>query len=194
MLKLNGYEIILASGSPRRKAFLEKLHIPFKVKVYPSDESYPSSLKGIEITEYIVAKKSEPFKEKILAKQIIIAADTLVCCDNQYLGKPKDVEHAKQMLMFLSGKSHQVITSVGFLTNKKFDIISEITNVEFRKLTYDEIGYYIKIQPPMDKAGAYGIQDWIGEIGVKKINGSYTNVIGLPLSQVIGRIKFLTKK
>ena len=96
--------------------------------------------------------------------------------------------------MFLSGKSHQVITSVGFLTNKKFDIISEITNVEFRKLTNDEIGYYIKIQSPMDKAGAYGIQDWIGEIGVKKINGSYTNVIGLPLSQVIGRIKFLTKK
>ena len=140
------------------------------------------------------AVKSEPLKEKIRAKQIIITADTLVCCDNQYLGKPKDVEHAKQMLMFLSGKSHQVITSVGFLTNKKFDIISEITNVEFRKLTNDEIGYYIKIQSPMDKAGSYGIQDWIGEIGVKKINGSYTNVIGLPLSQVIEQIQFLTKK
>jgi septum formation protein len=117
-----------------------------------------------------------------------------VWCEDQCLGKPNDIEKAKEMLRFLSGKSHQVITSVGFLTHNKFDIISEITNVQFRELTNDEIEHYIRIQPPLDKAGAYGIQDWIGEIGIIKLVGSYTNVVGLPLSQVSERIKLLTQK
>ena len=121
-------------------------------------------------------------------------ADTIVWCEDQYLGKPNDIEKAKEMLRFLSGKSHQVITSVGFLTHNKFDIISEVTNVQFRELTTNEIEKYISIQPPLDKAGAYGIQDWIGEIGIIKIVGSYTNVVGLPLSQVGERIKLLTQK
>ena len=194
MCKLNGYEVILASGSPRRKAFFEKLGIPFKIEVYPVDESFPSHLKGIEIPEYIVNKKSQPFKKRIFPKQIFVTADTVVWCENQYLGKPNDIEKAKEMLRFLSGKSHQVITSVGFLTHNKFDIISEITNVQFRELTNDEIEHYIRIQPPLDKAGAYGIQDWIGEIGIIKLVGSYTNVVGLPLSQVSERIKLLTQK
>ena len=194
MLKLNGYEVILASGSPRRKAFFEQLGIPFKIQLNPIDESFPPQLKGIEIPEYIVNKKSEPFKKKILPKQIFVIADTIVWCEDQYLGKPNDIEKAKEMLRFLSGKSHQVITSVGFLTLNKFDIISEVTNVQFRELTANEIEKYITIQPPLDKAGAYGIQDWIGEIGIIKIVGSYTNVIGLPLSQVVERIKLLTQK
>ena len=194
MFKLNGYEVILASGSPRRKAFFEQLGIPFKIQLNPIDESFPPQLKGIEIPEYIVNKKSEPFKKKILPKQIFVIADTIVWCEDQYLGKPNDIEKAKEMLRFLSGKSHQVITSVGFLTINKFDIISEVTNVQFRELTTNEIEKYISIQPPLDKAGAYGIQDWIGEIGIIKIVGSYTNVIGLPLSQVVERIKLLTQK
>ena len=194
MLKLNGYEVILASGSPRRKAFFEQLGIPFKIQLNPIDESFPPQLKGIEIPEYIVNKKSEPFKKKILPKQIFVIADTIVWCEDQYLGKPNDIEKAKEMLRFLSGKSHQVITSVGFLTHNKFDIISEVTNVQFRELTTNEIEKYISIQPPLDKAGAYGIQDWIGEIGIIKIAGSYTNVVGLPLSQVGERIKLLTQK
>jgi septum formation protein len=194
MLKLNGYEVILASGSPRRKAFFEQLGIPFKIQLNPIDESFPPQLKGIEIPEYIVNKKSEPFKKKILPKQIFVIADTIVWCEDQYLGKPNDLEKAKEMLRFLSGKSHQVITSVGFLTHNKFDIISEVTNVQFRELTTNEIEKYISIQPPLDKAGAYGIQDWIGEIGIIKIAGSYTNVVGLPLSQVGERIKLLTQK
>ena len=194
MFKLNGYEVILASESPRRKAFFEQLGIPFKIQLNPIDESFPPQLKGIEIPEYIVNKKSEPFKKKILPKQIFVIADTIVWCEDQYLGKPNDIEKAKEMLRFLSGKSHQVITSVGFLTINKFDIISEVTNVQFRELTANEIEKYITIQPPLDKAGAYGIQDWIGEIGIIKIVGSYTNVIGLPLSQVGERIKLLTQK
>ena len=194
MYSLNGYEVILASGSPRRKAFFEQLGIPFKIQLNPIDESFPPQLKGIEIPEYIVNKKSEPFKKKILPKQIFVIADTIVWCEDQYLGKPNDIEKAKEMLRFLSGKSHQVITSVGFLTHNKFDIISEVTNVQFRELTTNEIEKYISIQPPLDKAGAYGIQDWIGEIGIIKIVGSYTNVVGLPLSQVGERIKLLTQK
>ena len=194
MFKLNGYEVILASESPRRKAFFEQLGIPFKIQLNPIDESFPPQLKGIEIPEYIVNKKSEPFKKKILPKQIFVIADTIVWCEDQYLGKPNDIEKAKEMLRFLSGKSHQVITSVGFLTINKFDIISEVTNVQFRELTANEIEKYITIQPPLDKAGAYGIQDWIGEIGIIKIVGSYTNVVGLPLSQVGERIKLLTQK
>mgnify|MGYP001257810972 FL=1 len=158
------------------------------------DKSTPPQLKGIEKDEYKKKKKSEPFKKKILPKQIFVIADTIVWCEDQYLGKPNDIEKAKEMLRFLSGKSHQVITSVGFLTHNKFDIISEVTNVQFRELTTNEIEKYISIQPPLDKAGAYGIQDWIGEIGIIKIVGSYTNVVGLPLSQVGERIKLLTQK
>ena len=194
MYELNGYEVVLASGSPRRKAFFEKMGIPFKIVVCSIDESFPSHLKGTEITEYIVNKKSQPFKKIILPKQIFVTADTIVWCENQCLGKPNNIQKAKEMLRFLSGRSHQVITSVGFLTHNKFDSISEITKVEFRELTTNEIEHYIRIQPPLDKAGSYGIQDWIGEIGIIKLVGSYTNVVGLPLSQVSEQIKLLTQK
>ncbi|PDH46165.1 MAG: septum formation protein Maf [Flavobacteriales bacterium MED-G15] len=194
MLELNGYEVILASGSPRRKMFFEQLGIPFKIETFSVDESFPTGLEEVEIAKYIVTQKSLPFRKSVTSKKLIVTADTIVWCENQYLGKPKDLEQAKEMLAFLSGKSHKVITSVGFLTHKVFEILSETTIVHFKKLSSDEISHYINSQPPLDKAGAYGIQDWIGEIGITKIEGSYTNVVGLPLAQVKEHIKLLTQK
>lgn len=193
MLNLNGFEIILASISPRRKTFLESLNIPFSIKTFSVDETFPPQLQGEEITQHIVQKKNAPFTELIQDRQIVITADTIVWCENRYLGKPKNIEAAREMLSFLSGKSHKVITSVGFLTSQNFEIITETTKVYFKKLTDQEIDYYIEEYSPLDKAGAYGIQEWIGAIGITKIEGSYTNVIGLPLAQVKEKIAILIK-
>ena len=193
MLNLNGFEIILASISPRRKTFLESLNIPFSIKTFSVDETFPPQLQGEEITQHIVQKKNAPFTELIQDRQIVITADTIVWCENRYLGKPKNIEAAREMLSFLSGKSHKVITSVGFLTSQNFEIITETTNVYFKKLTDQEINYYIEEYSPLDKAGAYGIQEWIGAIGITKIEGSYTNVVGLPLAQVKEKIAILIK-
>ena len=162
-MNLNDYEIILASGSPRRKDFLESLKIPFTIKTHWVDESFPPELKGNEIAEFIVRQKNAPFVNVIQPKQIVITADTIVWCENRYLGKPKNKKIAKEMLKFLSGKSHEVITSVGFLTAKKFEIITENTKVFFKNLADQEIDYYIENAMPLDKAGAYGIQEWIGK-------------------------------
>ncbi len=189
MLSPNDYEIILASGSPRRKYFMNQIGFPFTIKTFDVEESFPKNLKGKEIADYIVAKKSAPFKEIIHPKQIVITADTIVWCENEYLGKPKDETDAKNMLQKLSGKSHEVITAVGFLFDGQFDIINEVTEVHFNPLSEIEIDQYVSQHNPLDKAGAYGIQDWIGEIGISKINGSYTNVVGLPLAQVYQKIK-----
>ena len=189
IFSLNSYEIILASESPRRKDFLSQIGFPFTIKTINVEESFPNNLKGKEIADYIVSKKSAPFKEIIQPKQIIITADTIVWCENEYLGKPKDETDAKNMLQKLSGKSHEVITAVGFLFDNQFDIITEVTEVHFKTLLEIEIDQYVNQYNPLDKAGAYGIQDWIGEIGIFKINGSYTNVVGLPLAQVYQKIK-----
>jgi septum formation protein len=193
MLNLNGFEIILASISPRRKTFLESLNIPFSIKIFSVDETFPPQLQGEEITQHIVQKKNAPFTELIQDRQIVITADTIVWCENRYLGKPKNIKAAREMLSFLSGKSHKVITSVGFLTSQNFQIITETTKVYFKKLTDQEIDYYIEEYSPLDKAGAYGIQEWIGAIGITKIEGSYTNVVGLPLAQVKEKIAILIK-
>lgn len=193
MLNLNGFEIILASISPRRKTFLESLNIPFSIKTFSVDETFPQQLQGEEITQHIVQKKNAPFTELIQDRQIVITADTIVWCENRYLGKPKNIEAAREMLSFLSGKSHKVITSVGFLTSQNFEIITETTKVYFKKLTDQEIDYYIEEYSPLDKAGSYGIQEWIGAIGITKIEGSYTNVVGLPLAQVKEKIAILIK-
>tara|TARA_X000000950_G_scaffold198325_1_gene238874 strand:+ start:600 stop:1187 length:588 start_codon:yes stop_codon:yes gene_type:complete len=194
MIPLNGYQIILASDSPRRKVFMESLKIPFSLKKFSVDESFPPNLRGSAIAEFIVQQKNFPFLNIIKPKQIVITADTIVWCENQYLGKPKDKTTAQQMLRFLSGKSHQVITSVGFLTSKKFQIITETTKVYFNHLTDQEIDRYIEDDSPLDKAGAYGIQDSIGDVAIKRIEGSYTNVVGLPLAQVKEKISFLVKE
>ena len=194
MIDLNGFEIILASGSPRRKAFLESLKIPFSIKTFSVDETFPTQLQGKEIAQYIVQQKNAPFTEIIQDRQIVITADTIVWCENRYLGKPENKKVAKEMLTFLSGKSHEVITSVGFLTSRNFEMITETTKVFFKDLTDQEIDYYIEESSPLDKAGAYGIQEWIGAIGITQIEGSYTNVVGLPLAQVKEKIEIMIQE
>ncbi|MBT4826348.1 MAG: septum formation protein Maf [Flavobacteriaceae bacterium] len=194
MLDLNGFEIILASSSPRRKAFLESLNIPFSIKTFSVDETFPPQLQGEEIAQHIVRQKNAPFKEIIQDHQIVITADTIVWCENRYLGKPQNKKAAKEMLSFLSGKSHEVITSVGFLTSRNFEVITETTKVYFKDLTDQEIDHYMEESSPLDKAGAYGIQEWIGAIGITQIKGSYTNVVGLPLAQVKEKIAILIQE
>ncbi|NCF31554.1 MAG: septum formation protein Maf [Bacteroidetes bacterium] len=194
MLDLNGFEIILASSSPRRKAFLESLNIPFSIKTFSVDETFPPQLQGEEIAQHIVRQKNAPFKEIIQDHQIVITADTIVWCENRYLGKPQNKKAAKEMLSFLSGKSHEAITSVGFLTSRNFEVITETTKVYFKDLTDQEIDHYIEESSPLDKAGAYGIQEWIGAIGITQIKGSYTNVVGLPLAQVKEKIAILIQE
>ena len=182
------YNIILGSGSSRRKELLGMTGINFSVISIPVDESFPDSLKGSEISEYIVKNKSDAFNKSIKKNEIIITADTLVWFENKCLGKPKDKDEAKYMLKLFAGKSHDVITSVGFLTMNNFKILTESTTVTYKDLTYSEIDYYVENVNPIDKAGSYGIQDWIGMIGVEHVDGSYTSVLGLPVPQTTNEI------
>ena len=182
------YNIILGSGSSRRKELLGMTGINFSVMSIPVDESFPDSLQGTEISEYIVKNKSDAFNNLIKENEIIITADTLVWFENKCLGKPKDKKEAKHMLILFSGKSHYVITSVGFLTISNFKVLTESTTVIYKSLTDSEIEYYVENVNPIDKAGSYGIQDWIGMIGVEHVNGSYTSVLGLPVPQTTNQI------
>lgn len=182
------YNIILGSGSSRRKELLGMTGINFSVMSIPVDESFPDSLQGTEISEYIVKNKSDAFNNLIKENEIIITADTLVWFENKCLGKPKDKKEAKYMLKLFAGKSHDVITSVGFLTQSNFKVITESTTVIYKSLTDSEIDYYVENVNPIDKAGSYGIQDWIGMIGVEHVNGSYTSVLGLPVPQTTNQI------
>ena len=182
------YNIILGSGSSRRRELLGMTGINFSVISIPVDESFPDSLKGSEISEYIVKNKSDAFNKSIKKNEIIITADTLVWFENKCLGKPKDKDEAKYMLKLFAGKSHDVITSVGFLTMNNFKILTESTTVTYKDLTHSEIDYYVENVNPIDKAGSYGIQDWIGMIGVEYVNGSYTSVLGLPVPQTTNEI------
>ena len=182
------YNIILGSGSSRRKELLGMTGINFSVMSIPVDESFPDSLKGTEISEYIVKNKSKAFNKLIKENEIIITADTLVWFENKCLGKPKDKKEAKYMLKLFAGKSHDVITSVGFLTLSNFKVLTESTTVIYKSLTDSEIEYYVENVNPIDKAGSYGIQDWIGMIGVEHVNGSYTSVLGLPVPQTTNQI------
>ena len=182
------YNIILGSGSSRRKELLGMTGINFSVMSIPVDESFPDSLQGTEISEYIVKNKSDAFNKLIKENEIIITADTLVWFENKCLGKPKDKKEAKYMLKLFAGKSHDVITSVGFLTISNFKILTESTTVIYKSLTDSEIDYYVENVNPIDKAGSYGIQDWIGMIGVEHVNGSYSSVLGLPVPQTTDQI------
>jgi len=179
-----GKKIILGSNSPRRKQLLQDAGINFKIRAFQTNENYPTKLKGSEITEYLVKKKSQEFKG-VKDDEIIITADTIVWAQNEHLGKPNNITEAKKFLEKLSNMKHEVITSVCFTEKEKQTIISESTFVLFKKLSISEINYYLNNFDFLDKAGAYGIQDWIGNIGVKRIEGSYTNVVGLPVCQVI---------
>ncbi len=177
--KLKNHNIILASGSPRRHAFFKELDLDFTIQVKEVEETYSSTLKHSEITNYLSQLKTSVFSE-LQINDILITSDTIVWLNGKALGKPKDFEEAKKMLRDLSGQMHEVITSVCF-TSKEFQkTVNDVTKVWFKTLSEEEIDYYIKNYKPFDKAGSYGIQEWIGYIGIKKIKGCYFNVMGLP--------------
>ena len=179
------YRIILASNSPRRRELLAGLGLDFSVKVLEGiDESWPENLVGEDIPLYISRGKAAPYKQLIAPDELVITADTIVYVDGQVLGKPHDESDARRMLRLLSGRGHEVITGVTFLTTRKEHSFAVTTRVRFCRLGEDEIDHYVKTFAPMDKAGAYGIQEWIGYVGVESIEGSYFNVVGLPVQRL----------
>jgi septum formation protein len=178
--KLSSYEIILASQSPRRIKFLNELDIQFKSVKLDFDESYPNNLMAEQITDFIADKKASYFSEMLNKNTIVITCDTIVWLNEEAIGKPKDNKNAKEILQTLSGKTHKVITSFCIKTLESKNIVNDTTEVTFKNLSDKEIDYYIKNNKVLDKAGAYGIQDWIGYIGITNIKGTYNNVMGLP--------------
>ena len=178
--KLSDYEIILASQSPRRIKFFNELDIQFKSVKLDFDESYPNNLMAEQITDFIADKKASYYSELINKNTIVITSDTIVWLNEEAIGKPKDNENAKEILQTLSGNTHKVITSFCIKTLESKNIINDTTEVTFKNLTEKEIDFYIKNNKVLDKAGAYGIQDWIGYIGITNIKGTYNNVMGLP--------------
>jgi len=180
---LQDRRLILASQSPRRSFFLKELNLDFEIRIKEVDETYPKHLQGKEISEYLAKLKATPFLESLEDPDILITADTIVWLDGRALGKPKTKKEAFDMLKSLSGKDHEVISSVALSTNEKQVLISDVTAVSFKKLTDEEIDFYIETFKPFDKAGSYGIQEWIGYIGIQKIKGSYFNVMGFPVQK-----------
>lgn len=189
---LKKYRVILASNSPRRKELLSGLGIDYEVKTLPGiEESYPDTLKGEEIPLYIAREKADAYRDSMQPDELIITADTIVWLDGVVMGKPKDEEDARNMLRRLSGKTHQVMTGVCITTTGFRKSFSTVTDVTFTDLTEEEIHYYVEHYKPMDKAGAYGIQEWIGFVGVQSIAGSYFNVMGLPVQRLYKELKKL---
>jgi septum formation protein len=178
--KLSDYEIILASQSPRRIKFFNELDIQFKSVKLDFDESYPNNLMAEQITDFIADKKASYYTKLLNKNTIVITSDTIVWLNGKAIGKPKDNENAKEILRTLSGNTHKVITSFCIKTLESKNIINDTTEVTFKNLTEKEIDFYIKNNKVLDKAGAYGIQDWIGYIGITNIKGTYNNVMGLP--------------
>jgi septum formation protein len=186
-----GYVIILASASPRRQLFFKEMKIPFLKKVIPIEESFPSNLSGSAIAEHIVAQKANAFKDTIKVNEIIITADTIVWHQNKCLGKPISIQNAEEILMSLSDDTHQVITAVGFLLKETWECINVVSEVTFGPVSKKAIQEYIATGSPMDKAGAYGIQDSFGTLHIDSISGSYTNIIGLPVTHVYKKLQEL---
>ena len=178
--KLKNHHVILASGSPRRQEFFKNLGLDFEIILKPVKEEYPPRLTHFEISNYLAQLKALPFKNELKNNDILITSDTIVWHHNKALGKPRDKNEAFSILKSLSNATHEVITSVCFTTKTFEKTLHAITKVTFKDLTDDEIEYYINTYKPFDKAGAYGIQEWIGQIGVTKLEGSYFNVMGLP--------------
>lgn len=190
MLNLSRYNIILASNSPRRKELLSGLNIPYKIKTLPDiDESYPDNLIGEDIAIYIAKEKANAYLDQLDGNTLLITADTIVLLDGKVYGKPSDDTDAKQMLRDLSGKTHQVITGVSITTKEKQESFGVSSEVRFAKLEDDEIEYYVSNYKPFDKAGAYGVQEWIGYIAVEYISGSYFNIMGLPIQRLYRELK-----
>lgn len=187
---LKKYHIILASNSPRRRELLSGLGIDYEVKILPGiDESYPENLTGEEIPMYIAREKADAYRPSIKPDELIITADTIVCLEGQVLGKPKDESDACRMLRLLSGRTHQVITGVCITTAEMQRTFAATTDVTFDTLSEEEITHYVNNYRPMDKAGAYGVQEWIGFIGVTRLEGSYFNVMGLPIQRLYKELK-----
>lgn len=187
---LSSYNIILGSNSPRRKELLEQLGISFSVKKLNGiDESFPSNLRGADAALYIVGKKSAAFLPTMNSDDMVITADTIVCIGDMILGKPADRDDAVRMLQMLSGKTHQVVTAVGIRTCDKNYEFAVTTEVRFATLSDEMINYYVDNFCPYDKAGSYGIQEWIGYVGVESVNGSFFNVIGLPVQRLFKELQ-----
>ncbi|WDF57077.1 Maf family nucleotide pyrophosphatase [Mucilaginibacter sp. KACC 22063] len=176
-------KIILASKSPRRQELLRLLDVDFEIVLKEVDESYPDDLSPEEVAVYIAEKKAKAYDDTI-GNEIVLTADTIVCIDDKILGKPESAEHAVEMLQMLSGRVHRVVTGVCILYKSQYNKFFDVSEVFFRKLTDEEIKTYVKLYKPFDKAGAYGIQEWIGLTGIEKISGSYTNVVGLPTEKL----------
>jgi len=179
--KLKGKHLILGSGSPRRRYFLEELGLDFEIRLKYVEESYPESLRGAEISDYLARLKAVPFLDELVENDILVTADTIVWRFDHALGKPRDQEEARKMLRDLSCEEHEVISSVALTTCEDQFVLNETTRVKFKCLREEEIEFYTGKYKPFDKAGAYGIQEWIGLIGIEWIVGSYFNVMGFPV-------------
>lgn len=186
---LNNYQIILGSQSPRRHKLFSGLNIPFEVKVIEVEEIYPKGIVGVDIPMYLAEKKANAYKNLMTDNTLLITADTIVWHEGQVFGKPVDKKEAFRMLQSLSGKKHQVITGVCISTKNKRKVFSVITEVKFSRLSTKEITYYLDNFQPYDKAGSYGVQEWIGYVAVDHIDGSYFNVMGLPIHRLYSELK-----
>ena len=189
------FKIILASNSPRRRELLAGLVLDFEVRVLPDiDESYPETLAALDTAEYIAAKKADAYRSAMAPDELIITADTVVIVGDEVLGKPANDSEARDMLLKISGRTHQVVTGVCLTTQQQSSRFSVRTDVTFKPLTEAEIQYYIEKYKPFDKAGAYGIQEWIGYIGCTGLNGSYYNVMGLPVQRIYTELQKFTRQ
>lgn len=189
---LKKFKIILASNSPRRKELMSGLGVDYIIRTLPDvDETYPDTLVGAEIPEFIAREKADAYRQIMEPGELLITADTIVWLDGTVLGKPKDRQEAIEMLQQLSGKLHQVFTGVCLTTTEWQKSFTATSDVLFAELTDDEIEYYVDRYKPMDKAGAYGVQEWIGYVGVNSISGSFYNIMGLPIQRLYTELKSL---
>lgn len=186
------YKIILASGSPRRHQLMRDAGFDFEVRLKPTEEIYPETLLPEKIPEYLSCLKAAAFQGELKDDELLVTADTIVCLGAKVLGKPHNRENAIEMLHRLSGQKHRVVTGVCLTTSRKQQTFSAFTDVYFKELTDEEIIYYIDRYKPFDKAGAYGIQEWIGYIGIERIDGSFYNVMGLPVQKLYETLKSFT--
>lgn len=181
---LTGFSLVLGSGSPRRASLLSEMGLKFEIRIPDVEEVVPRNLSGTEIPDYLARLKADQLVSQLTEKEILITADTIVWYEGRLLEKPRNASEARQMLRILSDDWHEVITSVCCTTLDDQQLRHETTLVRFRRLLDEEIDFYIREYPPLDKAGAYGIQDWIGLVGITEISGSYTNVVGLPTASL----------